>query len=236
LVEQKGTDELANLFAQDHFYQTDHADIENSGIQNTNANQLVNFTGNHDMGRFAYFLKESKHNYSEQEQIQRNLLAHAMLYFSRGVPVIYYGDEQGFVGDGGDQASRQDMMPSKVASYNDDDLLATDKTTAVDNFDTNHHFYQAFALYAELYQQLPALRFGEQSTLYSQNKPGIFAIERAYSAQGENQKLMIVFNTAGEAQSLEVIAQYASAKLLFQSVSNSTDKISPLSFSIYKMK
>ncbi|MFT6919111.1 MAG: glycosidase [Cognaticolwellia sp.] len=162
LVEQKGTDVLAKLFAQDYLYQTSHQDIEN-----TNANQLVNFTGNHDMGHFAYTLKESDYNYGESEQIQRNLLAHAPLYFSRGVPIIYYGDEQGFVGDGGDQASRQDMMPSQVVSYNDDDLLASNHTTADDNFDTSHLFYQNFAQYAELYQQYPALRFGKQSTVYA---------------------------------------------------------------------
>jgi glycosidase len=194
LVEQKGTNVLAELFAKDNFYQTNHKDISN-----TNANQLVNFTGNHDMGRFAYFLKESKHNYSEEAQIQRNLLAHAIVYFSRGVPVIYYGDEQGFVGDGGDQASRQNMMPSYVDSYNDDDLLATSLTTADDNFDINHLFYQTFAKYGELYQQYPALRFGEQSTIYSQDKPGVFAIKRTLSkvVKGEDktQELLIVFNT-----------------------------------------
>ena len=41
----------------------------------------------------------------------------------RGVPVIYYGDEQGFVGRGGDQASRQDMFASQVASYNEQPWL-----------------------------------------------------------------------------------------------------------------
>ncbi len=235
LVEQKGTDQLANLFAQDHFYQTDHADIDSTGIQNTNANQLVNFTGNHDMGRFAYFLKESKHNYSEQEQIQRNLLANAIMYFSRGVPVIYYGDEQGFVGDGGDQASRQDMMPSKVASYNDDDLLATDKTTAVDNFDTSHLFYQTFAKYAELYQQYPALRFGQQSTLYSQNKAGIFAIKRAYAVKDQTQNIIVVFNTAKKMQNLDVVLNKQSTALLYQSAENESGKIAPLSFAIYQI-
>jgi len=234
LVEQQGTDVLAKLFAQDHFYQTAHNDIESLGIQNTNANQLVNFTGNHDMGRFAYLLKQSKHNYSETEQIQRNLLAHAMIYFSRGVPVIYYGDEQGFVGDGGDQASRQDMMPSKVASYNDDDLLATDKTTAADNFDTSHLFYQTFAQYAELYQQYPALRFGQQSTLYSQDKPGVFALQRVTTSQGKEQKLIIVFNTANKIQSLDVIAGSKTAKLLYQSTANNKGNISPLSFVIFQ--
>lgn len=231
LVNKKGTDVLADLFAQDHFYQTSHHDIDN-----TNANQLVNFTGNHDMGRFAYLLKQSEHNYSESEQIERNLLANAMMYFSRGVPVIYYGDEQGFVGDGGDQASRQDMMPSKVASYNDDDLLATDKTTSDDNFDTNHLFYQTFIQYAELYQQYPALRFGQQSTLYSQNKPGIFAIKRAYSSEGKSQNLIVVFNTAKEAQNMRLLSEEQALNLIYQSKYNDKNKIAPLSFAIFETK
>lgn len=230
LVNGKGTDSLAKLFAQDHFYQTNHQDVEN-----TNANQLVNFTGNHDMGRFAYLLKQSEHNYSETEQIQRNLLAHALIYFSRGVPVVYYGDEQGFVGDGGDQASRQDMMPSKVSSYNDDDLLATDKTTADDNFDTNHLFYQTFAKYSELYQQYPALRFGQQTTLYSQSEPGIFAIERDHSLVGVQQKLMVVFNTAKTMQHIDVVENFEQAKLLYQSTASDKTSIAPLSFAIYQI-
>jgi len=241
LVEQKGTDVLAKLFAKDHFYQTDHQGTDLENIGNTNVNQLVNFTGNHDMGRFAYNLKESKHNYSEDEQIKRNLLAHALLFFSRGVPVIYYGDEQGFVGDGGDQASRQDMMPSQVASYNNDDLLATDNTTADDNFDTSHLFYQSFAKYAELYQEYPALRFGKQSTVYAQDKPGVFAIKRTHSfslnAQDKEQELLIVFNTANRVEPLNVLDNRQNAKLLYVSGdSQSEDKIAPLSFAIYQLK
>lgn len=231
VVNQKGTDVLATLFAQDHLYKTAHSDISN-----TNANQLVNFTGNHDMGRFAFLLKESQFNYSEKEQIDRNLLANAMMYFSRGVPVIYYGDEQGFVGDGGDQASRQDMMPSKVASYNNDDLLATDKTTADDNFDVNHMFYRTFAKYAELYQQYPALRFGEQTTLYSQNKPGIFAIKRSYISQGKSQNIIVVFNTANNAQNLNLFMNKQSVDLIHQSKVNDEGKIAPLSFALFKIK
>ena len=227
LVDQQGTDVLAKLFAQDHFYQTSHSDIEN-----TNANQLVTFTGNHDMGRFAYFLKESKHNYSETEQIQRNLLAHAMLYFNRGVPVIYYGDEQGFVGDGNDQNSRQDMMSSEVATYNDDDLLATDQTTASENFDQQHLFYQTFATYGQIYQAYPALRFGQQKTLYSQATPGIFAIERYY----QDQKLTVVFNTSTQTQALDVLASDKMAEVLYQSASSDEGTVAPLSVIIFKAK
>jgi glycosidase len=238
LVEQQGTDVLAQLFAKDHFYQTEH-----KTTLNTNANQLVNFTGNHDMGRFAYSLKQSAHNYSQEEQIQRNLLAHAMMFFSRGVPVIYYGDEQGFVGDGGDQASRQDMMPSLVASYNDDDLLATDSTTAVDNFDISHLFYQSFAKYSLLYQQYPALRFGEQAVVYSQDKPGVFAITRNMKATSisKAQKMLIIFNTAISAQGLDVLTENTSnddvdKRIIYRSeATGNADEIAPISFIIYQL-
>ena len=35
------------------------------------------------------------------------------MYFGRGMPVVYYGDEQGFTGDGGDKDARQDMVPAR---------------------------------------------------------------------------------------------------------------------------
>ncbi len=223
LVKQQGTDELAKLFAKDHLYTSETND----------ANQLVNFTGNHDMGRFAYSLHKSDFNYSEQAQIQRQSLANAMIFFTRGVPVIYYGDEQGFVGDGGDQASRQDMMPSKVASYNDDDLLATDKTTADDNFDISHPFYVEIAQYAKLYQDYPALRFGQQQTLYAQDKPGIFAISRSV----KGQTVVVVFNTSVQAQALDFITEKANFSLVHQSSDSSTkEAIAPLSFALYLQK
>ena len=72
------------------------------------------------------------------------------MYLSRGNPVIYYGDEQGFVGDGGDQDARQDMFPSQVATYNDDDLIATDATTAQENFDAAHPLYEAISRLAAI--------------------------------------------------------------------------------------
>lgn len=195
LVHQKGTKALAKLFANDVDY-LDH---------DSNANQLMNFTGNHDMGRFAYMLKQSDFNYNEAQIIKRNLLAHAMIYFMRGVPIIYYGDEQGFVGDGGDQASRQDMMPSLVASYNDDDLLATDATTADDNFDSTHPIYQSFAQYADIFYQYPALRRGEQATVFQADNNSIFAVTRTINAaNGKKEKMLVAFNTSDKTVSANI--------------------------------
>lgn len=225
LVNQQGTNALANLFAQDHLYQTE---------QGFNANHLVNFTGNHDMGRFAGKLHLSDHNYSQEEMIKRTLLAHAIMFFSRGVPVIYYGDEQGFVGDGGDQDARQNMMPSLVKTYNDDDLLATDSTTAESNFDKNHMFYQRFARYAELYQQYPALRKGQQSTLLAGDKPGIFAVKRTLTGQqGITQTVVAVFNTSNVAVNVDRLSLAESATLIYSENNSTKSRLAGLSVNLY---
>lgn len=231
LVEQKGTKVLAELFANDIDY-LDH---------DSDANQLMNFTGNHDMGRFAYMLKNSQFDYNEEQMIKRTLLAHAMTYFMRGVPIIYYGDEQGFVGDGGDQASRQDMMPSLVASYNDDDLLATDATTADDNFDTSHPIYQSFAKYADIFYQYPALRRGEQKTVFQTDDNSIFAVTRTMS---EKQSMLVAFNTADSAATANFTIngneykQVAGSSKLATNTDSTTGKYTiempALSFAIYE--
>ena len=205
LIDQQGTDKLGQLFANDSDYLDD----------NSNANQLLNFTGNHDMGRFAHMLTKSEHNYSEAEIIQRNLLAHAMVYFLRGVPIIYYGDEQGFIGKGGDQDSRQNMMPSLVASYNEDNVLATNKTTADDNFDLSHPFYKLFGQYSHIYYSYPALRNGVQQTLYQQDTPGVFAISRTLA--DDNKAHIVVFNTATSEQKIVLNVKGDRYNALYQS-------------------
>ena len=66
----------------------------------------------------------------------RDRLAHESMYFSRGNPVVYYGDEQGFTGvTGWGPGARQSMFASQVPDYLDDDLLGTDRTHAQDNFE-----------------------------------------------------------------------------------------------------
>ena len=58
-----------------------------------------------------------------RELLARDELAHSLMYLTRGQPVVYYGDEQGFSapdvpGGIGDQRAREDMFPSKVALHN----------------------------------------------------------------------------------------------------------------------
>ena len=88
------------------------------------------------MGRIGYFVSADNAGATEDELLKRDRLAHELMYFSRGNPVVYYGDEQGFTGTGGDQVARQTMFASQVPEYLDDDLLGTTRTHAQDNFET----------------------------------------------------------------------------------------------------
>ena len=94
------------------------------------------------------------------------------MYLTRGQPVVYYGDEQGFTGDGGDKDARQDMFASRVPSYNDDDLIGTDATTAEANFDTAHPLYRRIAELAALRERYPALADGARCTATRAAAPG----------------------------------------------------------------
>ncbi|MCC6458018.1 MAG: pullulanase-type alpha-1,6-glucosidase [Caldilineaceae bacterium] len=169
-VSQTGSAQNLQSFFEDDDYFID---------EDSNAYSLPTFIGNHDIGRFGFFLNaDNGGGLTDDQKLARSKLANATMYFGRGVPVIYYGDEQGFTGDGGDKDARQDMFPSQVESYNDDDLIGTDATTADDNFDPTHPLYQAFVTYAGIYQAHTALRTGAQIHRYAADGPGIYAFSR----------------------------------------------------------
>ena len=77
---------------------------------------------------------------------------------TRGKPVIYYGDEQGFIGDGGDQDAREDMFASKVDAYNDDDLIGTDPTAAATGSTPPHPMYRHIARPGRAARRAPGAR------------------------------------------------------------------------------
>lgn len=185
------TARLEALFAVDPLY---------AGGEAT-ALQLPVFVGNHDMGRFARVLREALPAASDTEILKRLSLANAMMFFMRGAPVIYSGDEQGFVGDGGDQAAREDMFPSLVASYNDNDLVGTDKTTAVSNFDRRHPLFKAIAGMARIYRENAALRRGIQRLRLAEPDGGLIAISRLGEAGGE---YLVVYNARNEARTVDI--------------------------------
>ncbi len=179
-----GTELLQRLFAGDSLYE--------GGAPA--ALRLPTFLGNHDAGRFAMFVRRANPKADDAEVMARVKLGHAMLLTLRGVPTIYSGDEQGFVSDEGDQGAREDMFPSKVASYNDNKLLGTIRTTAVANFDTGHPLYRLIASLAKIRTDTPALRRGRLLVRSVSQKPGLFAASRFDPQSGK--EVLLLFNTS----------------------------------------
>jgi glycosidase len=179
-----GTERLAELFADDALYQGGAA----------SARQLPTFISNHDAGRFGYFVRKANPGAADDEILRRVTLGYAMLMTLRGVPVIYYGDEQGFAGSGGDQDARQDMFASKTASYNAERLVGTRATTAQSNFGADHPLYKSISTLSMLRRANAALRDGDQVVRAYTRTPGIFAVSRL-DAQS-NTEILVAFNTS----------------------------------------
>ena len=133
------------------------------------------------MGRIGYFLKTDNPGASDAELLQRDKLAHALMYFSRGNPVVYYGDEQGFTGSGGDQLARQDMFANTVTDWpgnQDLDSIGTDETPNVDSFDTDHPLYRAIGRLARLTERPSGAAQRRAAAPRSLRGPGVLAFSR----------------------------------------------------------
>lgn len=179
------TDMLARLFADDVLYEGGAA----------TALRSPTFISNHDFGRFSHFIFKKRPNVSREEALARVKLAHAMLLTLRGVPTLYSGDEQGFVGLGGDQSARQPLFASEVAEYLAQPILGTRSTHAQSNFNVEHPLYTTIVRLSNLRQAHAALHAGRQETRrYTEGKPGIFAVSRFDPVSG--REYVIAFNTA----------------------------------------
>ena len=187
-----GTDLFARLLEDDALYEGGAAA----------ANRLPTFLGNHDFGRFSMFVKQANPGISDAELLARVKLGHAMMLTLRGVPVIYYGDEQGFVSDGNDQRAREDMFPSKVDEYNDNDLIGTSATTADSNFDPGHPLYRLISELSAVRRATPALRGGMTRIRAFSDKPGLFAVSRFDPMTG--REVVLAFNTANEPRAARI--------------------------------
>ncbi|MFM1887323.1 MAG: hypothetical protein RL026_2480 [Pseudomonadota bacterium] len=178
------TRQLARLFEADALFEGGEAA----------ALRLPTFVSNHDAGRFAHFVHKGLPQADDAEVMQRVVLAHAMLLTLRGVPVLYYGDEQGFAGLGGDQASRHDLFTSQVAEYNADRRVGTTPRSTPASAGSDHPLFKAVAELARLRSSQPALRRGLQRVRAYGDAPGLFAVSRLDPDSG--RELLIAFNTS----------------------------------------
>ena len=150
------------------------------------------------MGRLGYFLQTDNPDAEDRDLLARDRLAHQLMYLSRGNPVVYYGDEQGFTGTGGDQLARQTMFASRVPDYQDDDLIGTTRTPAEDSFDPEHPLYRTITRLAALTEDHPALRNGAMQVRAADRGPGLFAFSRVDREQ--QREYVVVLNNSEQAQ------------------------------------
>jgi glycosidase len=176
---------VANLFSYDDLYTS----------ATSSASNLVTFLGNHDMGRAGKII-ESKRINPAAELLPRTLLGHALLYLTRGIPSVYYGDEVGMTGtgSGSDQLARQDMFSTKVKIWKTEKRIGSSPIGTGDSFTvTDKH---PIALYLE---KLAALRAGNPGLANGSMqiriaKDSLLVISKKDDA--ENREYIVAFNNS----------------------------------------
>lgn len=182
----QGPDRLARVIHADPVYKSGEA----------SALRLPTFIGNHDMGRIGHLILKERPDISDQELLDRATLAQAMMILGRGVPVIYYGDEQGFTGDGDDRQSRQDMFETRVPSYADDRRIGR----ASGPFDTRADMYHRIGELTLARAADPRLRRGRVVVRTADQTPGILALSRL----DDDGETLVVFNSSMESMQANV--------------------------------
>ena len=175
---------LIDMFNQDDLYTTSTQSVYG----------IPTFMGNHDMGRTGYFIHSATYG-DDDLTLQRSKLANEVLFFSRGAPVLYYGDEKGMVGSGGDKSARQDMFPTEVSEWQEEYRIGTSPIGTKSAFDVSTPLEKQITTIGNLIKSNPALRSGTQQ-LRATSRSAI-----AMSRYLDGQEYVVIFNS-GEADEL----------------------------------
>lgn len=184
---------LTALFENDDYYTS----------AQSSASNLVTFLGNHDVGR-AGFIIASKRIQPADQLVPRTNLANALMYFSRGIPTVYYGDEVGMTGtnSGKDQFARQDMFPTEVEIWKTETRIGGSPIGNGDAFTATKQNPIAKYLVelAEIRKNNPALANGPMLERYS--KYALYVISKKDVA--ENREYLVAFNNSDTDEVVEV--------------------------------
>ncbi len=158
------------------------------------------FLGNHDIGRAAYQVR-SKGAGAGGPLLQRTLLAYDLLYFLRGAPVVYYGDEFGIIGRGGDKEARQDLFPTQVPEWRSEERIGSGPIGAGSSFDqVSHPVGERLRALGELRAAHPALSGG--ATIVRRSTRSALAVSRI-DATGRREYVAL-FNAGGSPARLTI--------------------------------
>ena len=215
------SDRLVKLFNADDLYTT----------QKTSAYGLATFLGNHDAGRVGSAILRGASD--KEDALKKAIIAQSALLLLRGGPVLYYGDEKGMTGGGGDKLARQDMFATKVESWKYEQRIGSDPVGEGDGFKLANPIEAEITALQAIIKANPALRNGTQQILAAQGQ--LFIVSR-YAAK---QEYVVAFNTSSDEKSASVKAMTTNTnwvKLSGQCKAdgNLTITISPSSYCLLK--
>jgi glycosidase len=149
--------------------------------------RTVRFIDNHDVYRFL----------RDGEPTGRLLVALAFLAFSTGMPMLYYGTEQGFRQP--TQRLERECSADRAAPRNREDMFAdgafVSASSAGDRFDTASVTFTWTQRLLAVRHRCEALRRGRQSPRFADPYgPGLYAFSRHTPAQ----EVLVVLNTCEE--------------------------------------
>jgi glycosidase len=184
---------LANLFDSDDQYTT----------ATSTASNLVTFLGNHDMGRVGFIIPATQTG-AKADLLARTKVAHSLMYFSRGIPTVYYGDEVGMTGsgNGGDQRARQSMFETKILSWKSEPRVGSNPVGDGNSFTNaaSHPLALHLSQLAELRAKYPALANGEMQV---RSAKGSTLVLSKYDVN-EKIEYLVAFNNSKRASQVSV--------------------------------
>ena len=180
------SDRFFNVLAANEIYTT----------QKTGAYGLATFLGNHDMGRLGSAIL--RNSVDKDDAVKKSIIAQSALLLLRGGPVLYYGDEKGMTGGGGDKLARQDMFPTKVESWKWEQRIGSDPVGEGDGFALTNPIEAEIKALQALIKANPALRNGTQQILAAQGQ--LFIASR----YADKQEYIVGFNPSDSEKSAAV--------------------------------
>jgi glycosidase len=167
-----------------------------SGVASTPAT----FLGNHDMGRAALKLEQA--GVSADALLPRLLLGYDLLYLLRGAPVVYYGDEVGMIGTGGDKQARQDMFPTQVDEWKTQDRVGSPPIGNGSSFDvTNNPIETRLRELGALRDHVPALSTG--ATIVRGSAGEVLVVSRIDAAA--KREYVAAFNAGSSGKTVTIM-------------------------------
>jgi len=176
---------LRDLFLADDYYTS----------PTSSASNLVTYLGNHDVGRAGFIINSKRINPANQ-LLPRVELGYALLYLSRGIPTVYYGDEVGMTGsgEGSDQMARQDMFATKVGIWRSEPRIGGKPIGYGDSFAVTAS--NPIAKYLKVLAQLRKSNPGLANAVMQQRlaKGPLFVVSK--KDNNENREYVVAFNNS----------------------------------------